>query len=98
MSRGLVESPGRRRIGTTGRRAAVTAWLVLASALLLLTPTDAAAYVDPSSGGLLLQLILGGTAGIAMLGKLYYRKVMGFFRRRPPERQDGPGDEPHPER
>jgi len=87
-----------RRLTSRRVRAGLASSLVLASALLLLTPSDAAAYIDPSSGGLLLQLILGGTAGVAMLGKLYYRKVLGFFRRRPAAEQDGPGDAARPER
>lgn len=82
----------------TRRRSRLASTLALAAALMLLTPNDAAAYIDPSSGGLLLQLILGGTAGVAMLGKLYYRKVMGFFRRQRPADQDDHGDDARPER
>lgn len=73
-----------------------SASLLMASALLVL-PSEAHAYIDPSSGGLLLQLILGGTAGVAMLGKLYYRKVIGFFRRSPTP-PEAPSDETRLER
>lgn len=89
---------GCTRSRTRCRSTGLVSSLALATALMLLTPTDAAAYIDPSSGGLLLQLILGGTAGVAMLGKLYYRKVMGFFRRQPAAEPADQGDDARPER
>jgi hypothetical protein len=32
------------------------------------------AYVDPASGSILLQLILGGIAGVAVVIKLYWQR------------------------
>jgi len=37
------------------------------------------AYLDPGSGGLLLQLLLGGVAGIGVLLKLYWKKIRSWF-------------------
>ena len=37
------------------------------------------AYIDPTSGGLLIQLLLAGVAGIAVVVKIYFRKIRSFF-------------------
>ncbi|MGE0468869.1 MAG: hypothetical protein AB7L09_24300 [Nitrospira sp.] len=37
--------------------------------------TEAHAYIDPGSGSVLLQLILGGIAGIGVVAKLYWDRV-----------------------
>lgn len=36
---------------------------------------DAFAYIDPGSGSMLLQLLLGGIAGIGILVKLYWGRA-----------------------
>jgi len=33
------------------------------------------AYIDPSAGGMLLQLLLAGTAGVAVLGKVFWTRI-----------------------
>jgi len=46
---------------------------------------DAFAYIDPGSGSMLLQLLLGGIAGIGVLVKLYWgraKDTWDSFRRR----------------
>ena len=64
------------------------------SLLVDLMVSDAAhAYLDPGSGSMLLQLLLGGVAGIAAVGKLYWEQIKGFFRNRLPQKnktKDGP--------
>ena len=49
--------------------------------LLLLTavPRNAHAYLDPASGSMLLQLLLGGLAGAALFFKLFWQKIRAFF-------------------
>lgn len=37
--------------------------------------SDAHAYIDPGSGSILLQLILGGIAGVGVVVKLYWDRV-----------------------
>ena len=37
------------------------------------------AYLDPASGSMLLQMILGGIAGVALALKLFWHRVLGFF-------------------
>ena len=34
------------------------------------------AYLDPGSGSLFLQLLLGGIAGVAVLGKLLWQRIL----------------------
>lgn len=33
------------------------------------------AYIDPSAGGMLVQMLLAGTAGVAVLGKLFWNRL-----------------------
>jgi Na+/proline symporter len=40
----------------------------------------ALSYLDPSSGSMILQMIAGGTAAIAVTAKLYWRRVTKFLR------------------
>jgi hypothetical protein len=37
-------------------------------------------YLDPGSGSMILQLIAGGTAAIAVTGKLYWRRLLKLLR------------------
>jgi hypothetical protein len=46
------------------------------------------AYLDPGSGSLILQMIAGGTAAIAVTAKLYWRRVLKFLRIRKDDEQD----------
>ena len=38
------------------------------------------AYLDPGSGSMLLQLLAGGVAGVAVAGKMYWRRVKRALR------------------
>lgn len=44
-----------------------------------ITPTPAFAYIDPGTGGLLIQLLLGGLAGALVIVKLYWSRLKAFF-------------------
>ena len=37
------------------------------------------AYLDPASGSMLLQLILGGIAGTIVAVRLFWHRILGFF-------------------
>ncbi len=50
--------------------------------VLLITPQDALAYIDPSAGGMIVQLLLAGIAGVGVVAKLYWKKITSYFRRR----------------
>jgi hypothetical protein len=43
------------------------------------------AYLDAGSGSLLLQALAGGVAGIAVAGKVYWRRLKRVFVRRDPD-------------
>lgn len=47
--------------------------------LILAAPSPAYAYLDANTGSLLVQLLLGGVAGIALVGKLYWHRLKGFL-------------------
>ena len=49
--------------------------------IILVEPDYALAYIDPSAGGLLVQILLGGIAGIGVLVKLYWGKLTKLFRK-----------------
>ena len=49
--------------------------------IILVEPDYALAYIDPSAGGLLVQILLGGIAGIGVLVKLYWGKLTKYFRK-----------------
>lgn len=39
--------------------------------LAVCAPNPAYAYLDPGTGSMILQLLLGGVAGVLIIGKLY---------------------------
>jgi hypothetical protein len=45
-------------------------------------PQEALAYLDPGSGSMMLQLLLGGIVGVAAILKLYWNSFTGLFRRK----------------
>ena len=53
-------------------------FLFAAIAALVVSPS-AFAYLDPGSGSLLLQVILGGIAGLLVAGKLFWWRILEFF-------------------
>jgi hypothetical protein len=60
------------------------------SLLLLVGVTPAFAYIDPGSGGMMMQLLLGGAAGAAVLARLYWQRFTTFIgvRKADAERRD----------
>ena len=42
-------------------------------------PAPVMAYIDPGSGSLLLQLILGGVAGLFVILKLYWHRFLAVL-------------------
>lgn len=49
--------------------------------VLALTITPAFAYLDPGSGGVLLQFLLGGVAGLLAVVKIYWQSLKTTFSR-----------------
>jgi hypothetical protein len=46
------------------------------------------AYLDPGSGSMILQMIAGGTAAVAVTAKLYWRRLLKVLRIRKDDEQD----------
>jgi hypothetical protein len=47
--------------------------------------TSLLAYLDPGSGSMILQIIAGGLAAVAVTAKLYWGRLLRFLRIRKPE-------------
>ncbi len=54
-------------------------WMFCFALAMALTALPAQAYLDPASGSMILQLILGGVAGLAVVVKLFWHKILGLF-------------------
>ena len=46
---------------------------------------DLLAYLDPGSGSMILQILAGGAAAVAVTAKLYWNRILTFLRIRKPE-------------
>jgi hypothetical protein len=51
--------------------------LSLVCIAFLLLERDLYAYLDPGSGSMLMQLLLGGVAGLGVIVRLYWRRLTG---------------------
>lgn len=74
----------------TTREGAIALTVTVVFAVLAL-PAPAMAYLDPASGSMLLQLVLGGVAGAAVALRLFWRRLVARFRPReelPPTTED----------
>jgi hypothetical protein len=56
---------------------------------LFLVTKPAFAYLDPGTGGMLIQIVLGGVAGLAVAGKLFWHQLKSFFRFGKDDKSDG---------
>ena len=62
--------------------------IYFACLILLLPELSAKAYVDPGAGSVLLQLILGGAAGLALIFKLYWNRIRNLFQKKTQDKID----------
>ena len=60
-------------------RATLATSVLLAVWWVVVLAPNAEAYIDPSAGGMLVQLLLAGTAGVAVLGKLFWTRIKRIF-------------------
>jgi hypothetical protein len=51
--------------------------------------TTLLAYLDPGSGSMILQILAGGLAAVAVTAKLYWRRLMRFLRIRKDDPETG---------
>ena len=53
--------------------------LFFAALTLGAATSTAQAYLDPGTGSMILQVVLGGVAGVALAGKLYWQRLLSIF-------------------
>ena len=46
------------------------------------------AYIDPGSGSMIVQLVAGGAAAAAVVGKMYWRRFLTVLHLRKPEDEE----------
>lgn len=56
-------------------------WIVLFIFCLLLS-RDAHAYLDPGTGSMIVQMIIGGVLAASYAIKMYWKKIKAFFSRK----------------
>jgi hypothetical protein len=55
------------------------AYFALLTLPWLAAPKTALAYLDPGTGSILLQVIIGGVAGLGVIVKLYWHRLRGML-------------------
>ena len=86
----------RERSARAGSGVVTTALLACWWVLVIAPPAEA--YIDPSAGGMLVQLLLAGTAGVAVLVKLMWsriKRVFGAADAEPPAGEPDESPTPH---
>jgi hypothetical protein len=46
------------------------------------------AYIDPGSGSMILQILAGGVAALAVAGRLFWRRLLEFLHLRKPDEDE----------
>lgn len=54
---------------------------ILVFTLILILPTPSFAYLDPATGSMIIQGIIGAIAGLVVAVRLYWQKIKSFFSR-----------------
>lgn len=57
-------------------------FLLLITGFWLLTIAPAHAYIDPGSGSLIFQAIIGGAMAVGLAVKVFWRRLSSLFSRR----------------
>ena len=65
-------------------------WLILVVTFALMLPVPALAYLDPTTGSMLISAIVGLLASLVLAIKTYWYRIKSFFIRKPagPEADD----------
>jgi len=71
-------------------------WLVLCAFVLTL-PRPALAYLDPSSGSIILQAVAAGFLALVVTLRLYWHKLLALLGRRQPSGEGEPSDSAPPD-
>ena len=68
--------------------------LLVAFLCVVMLADRAEAYLDPGAGSVLTQLVLGGTAGLIVVFKLYWHRIRDLFGRKKSEEAIDPISRP----
>jgi uncharacterized protein (DUF2062 family) len=60
--------------------------------IFIMSTKSAQAYLDPGSGSLLFQILVGGVLSGLFAIKLYYRKIKLFFQKKRSNKQENTED------
>lgn len=58
---------------------------VLIFLLVLLSPGVAFAYLDPMTGGVILQVLIGALMGLVFTVKMWWKRFIGLFKKKSSE-------------
>jgi hypothetical protein len=72
----------KKTIGPNSSRSGLLFAILIA---LLLIPVSAVAYLDPTTGSMLISAIVGLFASLALAIKTYWYRIKAFFKRKPAE-------------
>lgn len=76
------------------KRLHAVAWAALFTSLLLIIPTGYAhAYLDPGSGSLIVQIVIGGLLAFLIAVRMYWTRIVNFLTGRKPAEDPGTGDQ-----
>lgn len=70
----------RKSMRKSGSRLAWTIWFTLCLSLLIVPAANA--YIDPGSGSLIFQVVVGAAMAMSLGVKVFWRRITGFFSRR----------------
>ena len=68
--------------------------MALAVTLPLVVIRPAHAYIDPGTGSIILQSLIGGLVAAVFVARLYWEKIKSFFRKQAPELLSPDDEEP----
>ncbi len=60
-----------------------TRWILAVMVTLLLMPISALAYLDPTTGSMLISAIVGLFASLVLAIKTYWYRIKAIFKRKP---------------
>lgn len=85
--------PIRKEGSIVMRQTAILIMLIFLSLYTLVFTEQAFAYLDPGSGSMMLQLLFGGVAGVAVIIKIYWKSFVNLFRHRHGQKENLPSQE-----
>ena len=62
--------------------------VISVAAVSAFIPSSAHAYLDPGTGSMIVQLMVGAIAVAGVTLKMYWQKILGLFSHRPNEKKD----------